>query len=472
MAAAGFPWQAESHVREPTYLDEKISEKQIEGNPPEEKPVEPAKHVANNTSAAPAQSGKRCSHSQSGKRRSDSMKRYTPTSKADTRQLNSLKREGPTQIPVRTLPAWIRDVEEDDLEEIVPGSLDSPDVAFLAHHNHSPSSPQRLLTPGSVRHHRAYPTSSGFTRPDRTSRWISFGRASAYPRENFHGENVDKEWLDKNFTDYSQPWLANHDDDDDEEGFSRYRAFRRRRQAWYKRAQFTILRNPFIPLAFRLTVIVFAVTAIALGVTIFHQTGRISRCVGTNPADRDRKCSDLVGNTPVDYYRDPSALMAIIVDAIAVVYSCYITYDEYFSKPLGLRKARAKIRLVLLDLFFIVFQSANLSLSFESLTVEEGACAVGGSESTFVRFDDVCTRQQALSAVLLVSLVAWLMTFSVSVLRYVHPLNLSTATNFEPGLSSAWRRGRLVTTNIVEKQESRGDRHLGDQTCSEGPSSP
>jgi hypothetical protein len=337
---------------------------------------------------------------------------------AGMRQMSSTKREGPTQIPVRTLPAWIRDVEEDDLEHVVPESIDSPGMAFLAHHNHAPSSPQRLLTPGSARNHRAYPTSSGFTRSERTSRWISFGRASAYPRENFHGENVDKEWLDRNFTDYSQPWLANLEDDDGEDGVSRYRAFRRKRQAWYKRAQFTILRNPFIPLAFRLTVIVFAVTAIGLGVTIYHETGKISRCVGTEPNARSGSCLILIGNDPVAYYRDPSALMAIIVDVIAVVYTMYITYDEYFSKPLGLRKARAKIRLVLLDLFFIVFQSANLSLSFESLTVDEGACAVGnGLTTVYVRFDNVCDRQQALSAVLTISLIAWLLTFSVSVLR-------------------------------------------------------
>lgn len=418
MAASGFPWQAESHVREPTYLDEKIVAPERSAGKPVE-PVKPDNNVINNTTAAPQQHGKRCapSHSHSGKRRSNSVKRYTPITAADMRQVGSLKREAPTQPPVRTLPAWIRDVEEDDLEYVVPGSLDSPDSAFLAHHHHSSSSPQRLLSPGSARHHRGYPTSSGYTRPERTSRWISFGRANAYPRENFHGETVDKEWLDRNFTDYAQPWLANHEDDDDEEGFSRYRAFRRKRQAWYTRAQYTILRNPFIPLAFRLTVIVFAVTAIGLGVTIFEQTGRISQCVGQSPDVRNEYCRELVGTTPVLYYRDPSALMAIIVDVIAVVYSGYITYDEYFSKPLGLRKARAKIRLVLLDLFFIVFQAANLSLSFESQTVDEGACAVGDGASTYVRFDNVCKRQQALSAVLLISLFAWLLTFSVSVLR-------------------------------------------------------
>lgn len=412
MAAAGFPWQAESHIREPTYLDEKVPESDAS----DARPAEPVKNVTTNTPTAPQQHGKRCSHSNSGKRRADSIKKYSPATAAGMKHLQPVRREGTAHLPVRTLPAWIRDVDEDDLDDIVPGSLDTPDDVFLAHHNHSPS-PRRLLPPTSHQQRRAYPTSSGHMRPERSSRWISFARASAYPKEQFGGEVVDKEWLDHNFTDYSQPWLANHDEDDDEEGVSRYRAFRRKRQVWYKRAQFTILRNPFIPLAFRLTIITFAVTAIALGATIYAQTGKIARCVGEEPDRRDEVCVDLVGNAPLAYYRDPSALMAIIVDVIAVVYTGYITYDEYFSKPLGLRKARAKIRLVLLDLFFIVFQSANLSLSFESLTVDEGACAVGNGPTTFIRFDNVCNRQQALSAVLLVSLVAWLMTFSVSVLR-------------------------------------------------------
>lgn len=223
-------------------------------------------------------------------------------------------------------------------------------------------------------------------------------------------------YLDDNFTDYSKPWLADHSEDE-EENSSRYRAFRRKRQVWYKRAQFTILRNPFIPLAFRMVIFIFALVALGLGVSIYHETGRIAECIHQNP--RSIACERLVGGDELDYYRDPSGLMAVIVDVIALVYTLYITYDEYFSKPLGLRPARAKVRLVLLDLFFVVFQSANLSLSFESLTVDEGACQSGDVPRTASRFIHVCHRAQALSAVLLISLTAWLMTFSISVLRYV-----------------------------------------------------
>lgn len=295
---------------------------------------------------------------------------------------------------------------------------DGPHAAFIAQHNHSPSTAGRspLLSSQQPRRH-GFTTVSGKVRREKTSRWITFARASAYPREDFNGEKVGPDWLDQNLTDYSKPWLADHDEDDAENNSSRYRAFRRKREAWYKRSQVTILRNPFIPLAFRLTVFSFALVALGLGVSIYHETERITHCINQTP--RSAECQRLVGVGAQDYYQDPSGLMAIIVDAIALVYTIYITYDEYFSKPLGLRPARAKVRLVLLDLFFVVFQSANLSLSFESLTVDEGACQIGDTPQTSNRFDNLCRRARALSAVLLVSLVAWLLTFSVSVLRSV-----------------------------------------------------
>lgn len=112
--------------------------------------------------------------------------------------------------------------------------------------------------------------------------------------------------------------------------------------------------------------------------------------------------------------------MAIIVDAVALVYLVYITYDEYASKPLGLRSPKAKVRLILLDLFFIVFDAANLSLAFESLSDVQGSCtnAVINNEPV-PRSNVLCVRQKALASVLLVALIAWLLTFSVSVFRLV-----------------------------------------------------
>jgi len=290
--------------------------------------------------------------------------------------------------PVRTIPPWVQSVEEDDLAPVhsPPLSPANPSSAVVAHHHYSLSEPRSDIT--------SWSPDAGH-RPQQ-SRWTSFAKANAYPREHYAGEKVDPQWLDQNWGDYSKAWLADHGNEDSEDRNSAYHAFRMKRKVWYKRMQFTLLRNPFIPLLFRLIIFFFAAIALALGSSIFHLT-RKNRLV-----------------------QGPSAEMAIIVDAIAMIYILYITYDEYRGKPLGLRSARAKLRIVLLDLFFIVFESANLSLAFQSLSYPgEGCSAVDEGKAGSSTSTGICERQESLASVLLVALIAWLMTFSVSILRLV-----------------------------------------------------
>lgn len=112
-------------------------------------------------------------------------------------------------------------------------------------------------------------------------------------------------------------------------------------------------------------------------------------------------------------------MMAIIVDAIAIPYILIITYDEYFSKPLGLRPPAAKLRLVLLDLAFIIFESANLALAFESMAGVDGSCDAlpQGHQKA------ACSTSKSLVAVLLFALIAWLFTFTISIFRLVERIN-------------------------------------------------
>lgn len=107
--------------------------------------------------------------------------------------------------------------------------------------------------------------------------------------------------------------------------------------------------------------------------------------------------------------------MAIVVDVIAIPYILFVTWDEYTGKPLGLRATKTKIRLVLLDLFFIIFESANLALAFGALTDAQGACVVGSNGRNSL----VCNRVKALCGILMLALLAWSMTFAVSIFRYV-----------------------------------------------------
>jgi hypothetical protein len=106
--------------------------------------------------------------------------------------------------------------------------------------------------------------------------------------------------------------------------------------------------------------------------------------------------------------------MAIVVDVVAIPYILYITWDEYTGKPLGLRSPKAKIRLVLLDVFFIIFESANLSLAFGALTDDNGSCQRRNNRLN----SEICGRVKSLCGILMVALIAWSMTFSVSIFRY------------------------------------------------------
>ena len=214
------------------------------------------------------------------------------------------------------------------------------------------------------------------------SRWKAFASSSAYPIISAEGgEIVTEEWLQQNGPDYSRPWLAGASDGDPEKDPAGLYRFRAKRRAWYIRAQRTVLRNPIVPMVIRMNVWCFSAVALALACSIHHITDSNSKTISPTP----------------------STNMAIVVDAVALVYLLYITYDEYSGKPLGLRPAKAKMRLIFLDLFFIVFDSANLSLAFEAI---EGDCA-----------NPVCSRQKALASVLLIALIAWLLTFSISVMR-------------------------------------------------------
>ena len=225
------------------------------------------------------------------------------------------------------------------------------------------------------------------------SRWRAFANASAYPAVNENGGLVvDEEWLTQHGPDYSQPWLAGAGEDNAD--FDGIQFWKSKQKAWWRRAQNTILRNPMIPLAFRSVVWIFSLIALAIAVSAYYETNHDA----------------LLKNTP-------STKMAIAVDAVALVYILYITYDEYTGKPLGLRSARAKLRLLFLDLVFIVFDSANLSLAFEGLvTFPGGVCAAKLKQKDQTK---ICHRQQALASVLLIALIAWLLTFSTSVLRSV-----------------------------------------------------
>lgn len=298
--------------------------------------------------------------------------------------------------------AWVHTLHGDE-EELIAAAQSMPLVPpelQIAQHNNTPAA-KHVFKPDTSRgrlydHQReSTPLIPHSTVGETRSRWKAFAEASAYPAISAGGgEIVTEEWLVQNGADYSRPWLAGDDENGDPEK-NPMRMFRAKRRAWYVRAQRTVLRNPIVPMVIRMNVWVFSAVALGLAGSIHHLT------------DRDPS----VNSTP-------STDMAIIVDVIAMVYLLYITYDEYSGKPLGLRPARAKMRLIFLDLFFIVFDSANLSLAFEAIRSEScNADSRNKNEFYTSLTSQICSRQKGLASVLLIALIAWLLTFAISVLR-------------------------------------------------------
>ncbi|CAI5758371.1 unnamed protein product [Candida verbasci] len=167
------------------------------------------------------------------------------------------------------------------------------------------------------------------------------------------------------------------------------------------------LFNPLVPLFLRILTLIFCAIALALACSIFVFSKR-----------------DYDGHS---IEQKPSTIMAIVVQSVALVYVIYIAYDEYSGKPLGLREPMSKMRLVMLDLLFIIFSSANLSLAFNTLYDDEWVCrelkAPSYVGNIFPVVSSICKRQRGLASFLFVVLFTWVLTFTISLLRVIDKVN-------------------------------------------------
>jgi hypothetical protein len=78
-----------------------------------------------------------------------------------------------------------------------------------------------------------------------------------------------------------------------------------------------LLKNAFVPLFFRLTVLAFSCAALGVAATILATVNRVN-----DDNDINNQCAARA-----------STYMGIIVSSIAVPYVGYVTWDEYMSKP-------------------------------------------------------------------------------------------------------------------------------------------
>lgn len=78
-----------------------------------------------------------------------------------------------------------------------------------------------------------------------------------------------------------------------------------------------LLKNPFVPLIFRVSIFIFTAAALAMAASIYDTIRRVN-----HDADPDNQCA-----------KPASTYMAVVVGSIALPYIGWITWDEYMSKP-------------------------------------------------------------------------------------------------------------------------------------------
>lgn len=82
-------------------------------------------------------------------------------------------------------------------------------------------------------------------------------------------------------------------------------------------SQRLLLKNPFVPLFFRVTVLTFSAVSLGIAASIYTAVQKVNKDI-----DPDNQCASRA-----------STFMALTVGCFAVPYIGYVTWDEYMSKP-------------------------------------------------------------------------------------------------------------------------------------------
>ncbi|CCH61746.1 hypothetical protein TBLA_0F02040 [Henningerozyma blattae CBS 6284] len=172
-----------------------------------------------------------------------------------------------------------------------------------------------------------------------------------------------------------------------------------------------LIDSQYTPLAVRIMTWIFVIVCLGLSTRIYAN----------------------VHNSDRPIHQRASTILSIIVSTVSVVYLILIARDEFSSKPLGLRNPLMKLRLILLDLLFIIFFSATLSLTFETMTDNRWVCK--GHDEEIGKMPSTCRKQKALASFELITLVMWMLSFSISILRIVVKVssNLGSHSNEDEG---------------------------------------
>ncbi|KAN0060220.1 hypothetical protein ACQY0O_007549 [Thecaphora frezii] len=188
----------------------------------------------------------------------------------------------------------------------------------------------------------------------------------------------------------------------------RSRGSRGRRRLWLEWWKNFIIHNPFVPLLIRIVNISFTTATLAVAIKLWRVL-------------HQERATDAVGSSP---------MVAIVFAPLTLVHIAFQIWLEYFGRPIGLWTVQSKLFYTTIEIIFICFWSAELSLSFDNYFTSTLVCVsfgspFGGSDHgldpqpllDMSRKPYICRLQGVLIGLTFVSLLAYVMVLMVSLFR-------------------------------------------------------
>ncbi|KAH6659578.1 hypothetical protein BKA67DRAFT_544927 [Truncatella angustata] len=184
--------------------------------------------------------------------------------------------------------------------------------------------------------------------------------------------------------------------------------------------------NPLPQLIFRLLVLGSTISSLAMATVLYR----------THWWWRSTDSYELAQRSQV--------ILSITVDSLSIPYVFYMTFDDVFRPPLGLRRPIIKVSLTLLDVLFIILKAASTALAFQAL------------ETSTPTLNQALVR--ALAACLFTGLVFWVVNFTISLLRIIERLGgMEKGRKIPSPQKNGKRKGYVVNgKNFVQAIKKRG----------------
>ncbi|CCE61398.1 hypothetical protein TPHA_0A03210 [Tetrapisispora phaffii CBS 4417] len=192
-----------------------------------------------------------------------------------------------------------------------------------------------------------------------------------------------------------------------------------------------ILNNIFFRLFLRLIIIGLCVAVVTVS----------SNIIANSRAERVfLEDKPFFNNYTIDLMINFSDLIFnVFSNSLAIIYNLYIGYDEFAGKPIGLNNPTSHAVFLMLDLFFIIVENVNLSLSMNYIIntrhsfnkkdnqLNENFKSIDITIQLLIK--TFCQQEQLLILLTFLLELIWTFTFCIGIIKILDKTNSNTSYN-------------------------------------------